>query len=138
MRYAVGRAEPRGLHALEKLKMTLLTTKILRQLLKNGQLSREARAKDGNVPDFEPVVKLCTPNAQCTWLLTEINPDDQDTAFGLCDLGLGTPELGWVSLSDLASMRNHRLPVERDLYFNGDKPISRYADDARAQRPFAA
>ena len=135
MRYAVGQAEPRGLHALEKLKMKLLTTKILSQKMAN---SREASAKDGNVPDFEPVVKLCTPNAQCTWLLTEINPDDQDTAFGLCDLGLGTPELGCVSLSDLASMRNHGLPVERDLYFNGDKRISRYADDARAQRPFAA
>jgi hypothetical protein len=118
--------------------MTLPTTKILSQLLKNGQLSREARAKDGNVPDFEPVVKLCTPNARCTWLLTETNPDDQDTAFGLCDLGIGTPELGSVSLSDLASMRNHRLPVEHDFYFNGDKPISHYADDARAQRPFAA
>jgi Protein of unknown function (DUF2958) len=116
--------------------MKLLTTKILSQLLKNGQLNREASAKDGNVPDFEPVVKLCTPNAQCTWLLTEINPDDQDTAFGLCDLGLGTPELGCVSLSDLASMRNHGLPVERDLYFNGDKRISRYADDAnRSPKP---
>jgi hypothetical protein len=36
-------------------------------------------------------------------LLTEIDPDDEDLAFGLCDLGLGSPELGWVRLDDGAA-----------------------------------
>ena len=42
-------------------------------------------------PNFDPapVVKLCTPDGGATWLLTEIDPDDHDHAFGLCDLGLG-------------------------------------------------
>ena len=33
------------------------------------------------------------------------DPDDEDTAFGLCDLGLGRPEVGQVSLSALAAPR---------------------------------
>ena len=62
-------------------------------LLANGRESLEN-------PDFDPapVVKLFTPDAGATWLLTEIDPDDHDHAFGLCDLGLGMPEIGWVSL----------------------------------------
>ena len=30
-----------------------------------------------------------TEGAGCTWLLTEIDPEDTDIAFGLCDLGMG-------------------------------------------------
>jgi hypothetical protein len=78
-------------------------------------------------------VKFFTPDAGATWLLTEIDPDDQDRAFGLCDLGMGYPELGYVSLSELAALRGRlNLPVERDLYFTPAKTISAYADDARA------
>ena len=40
--------------------------------------------------DFKPVVKLFTPDAQCTWLLTELGNDD--IAYGLCDLGMGIPD----------------------------------------------
>lgn len=47
-------------------------------------------------PDFDlaSVVNLFTPDAGATWLLTEIDPDDHDHAFGLCDLGMGMPEFG--------------------------------------------
>lgn len=85
-------------------------------------------------PDFDPapVVKLFTPDAGATWLLTEIDPDDHDHAFGLCDLGLGAPELGWVSLQELATVRGRLgLPVERDLHFRAEKRLSAYARDAR-------
>jgi hypothetical protein len=85
-------------------------------------------------PDFDPapVVKLFTPDAGATWLLTEIDPDDHDHAFGLCDLGLGTPELGWVSLQELKTVRGRLgLPVERDLHFRSEKRLSAYARDAR-------
>ena len=85
-------------------------------------------------PDFDPapVVKLFTPDAGATWLLTEIDPEDHDHAFGLCDLGLGAPELGWVSLQELATERGRLgLPVERDLHFRAEKRLSAYARDAR-------
>lgn len=62
-------------------------------LLANGRESLEN-------PNFDPtsVAKLFTLGAGETWLLTEIDPGDHDHAFGLCDLGMGMPELGWVSL----------------------------------------
>ena len=78
-------------------------------------------------------MKLFTPDAGATWLLSEIDPEDPDIAFGLCDLGLCFPELGSVRLSDLAAVRGRLgLPVERDKWFTADKPLSAYAEEARA------
>lgn len=63
----------------------------------------------------------------------EILPDDQDIAFGLADLGLGFPELGYVSLSEILNLRGRfGLPVEWDLYFRPEKTLSEYAEDAKA------
>ena len=88
-----------------------------------------------NGKDNFPVVKLFTPDAGATWLLTELYPDDPDIAFGLCDLGLGFPELGTVRLSELAELRGKLgLPVERDLHFTAKKPISVYAGEATRAR----
>lgn len=99
----------------------------LAQLLANG---RQSLTDEGFDP--LPVVKLFTPDAGATWLLTEIDPGDEDHAFGLCDLGLGFPELGNVSLTELATVRGGLgLPVERDLHFTASNPISTYARDAR-------
>ena len=113
--------------------MTLFTAEIVARLMENGRKKAERIADDGNTIDFEPVVKLFTPDANCTWLLTEIDPEDADIAFGLCDLGLGCPELGSVSLSELEAVRGKlNLPVERDLYFTATKTLSAYADEARA------
>ena len=103
-------------------------------LLANGRESLEN-------PDFDPapVVKLFTPDAGATWLLTEIDPDDHDHAFGLCDLGLGMPEIGWVSLGELAMVRGGLgLPIERDLSFRAEKRLSAYARDARLAGRIAA
>lgn len=107
--------------------MNLISDELRAQLLANGRLS----LKDEGF-DPLPVVKLFTPDAGATWLLTEIDPDDEDHAFGLCDLGLGFPELGYVSLTELTTVRGRLgLPVERDLHFKADKSISAYAREAR-------
>lgn len=113
--------------------MELLTVHDRARLLANGHTRRNAALANPEVDiDFLPVVKLFTPDAGCTWLLTEIDPDDTDIAFGLCDLGMGYPELGNVSLSELASVRGGlNLPVERDLHFTATRPISAYAEEAR-------
>ena len=112
--------------------MKLLTKDIFERLLANGRANRDA---DGlpleETIDHKPVVKLFTPDAGCTWLISEIDPDDHDRLFGLCDLGMGCPELGYVSLSELESVRGRLgLPVERDLWFEADKTLSAYADEA--------
>lgn len=107
--------------------MMPLTPEQRELLLANGRRSRER-------DDFDPrpVVKLFTPDAGATWLLAELDPDDPSMAFGLCDLGLGSPELGIVSLEELAAVRGPLgLPIEQDLYFVASKSISAYADEAR-------
>ncbi|MGK6321350.1 DUF2958 domain-containing protein [Sphingomonas sp. DT-204] len=79
-----------------------------------------------------PVVKFFNPIGAATWLATELYPND-DTLFGLADLGFGTPELGTFSLSELVSVR---LPwgirLERDISFLGLAPLSIWATTARA------
>ena len=113
--------------------MTLITKALTERFLANGRAQRAAMDKGDGALDFKPVVKLFTPDAQCTWLLTELDPDG-GLAFGLCDLGLGEPELGYVSLIEPATVRRKLgLPVERELHFKGDKMISAYAEEARAR-----
>lgn len=98
------------------------------QMLKNGRQTQEDHI--GNHP---PVVKLFMPDGPATWLLSEIDPEDPDFAFGLCDLGLGFPEMGYVSLSELAGIRGTLgLPIERDLHFSAEKDLMSYAEDAQS------
>lgn len=110
---------------------SFLTPALRAALLENGRVQATVKGTDQE-RDFRPVVKLFTPDANCTWLLTELDPDDEDTAYGLCDLGLGFPEIGYVSMREIASVRGRlRLPVERDLQFKATAPLSAYADAAR-------
>lgn len=111
--------------------MQLLTEDIRKRLLRNGDLMQSFAGKESQ-PDLYPVVKLFTPDAGCTWLLTELDPEDHDIAFGLCDLGLGFPELGRVSLNEIASLTGRLgVHVERDRHFVPKMTISAYADEAR-------
>src|SRR5450755_915740 len=79
-----------------KTTMKLITNEQRTKLLDNG-----AAAARGEERDPHPVVKLFTADANATWLLTELDPGEPDRAFGLCDLGLGCPELGYVLMSEL-------------------------------------
>ena len=109
----------------------LVTKAERKQLAKNGIAQRQARDR-GEYIDFMPVVKLFTPDAGATWLLSEVYPDDPDVAFGLCDLGLGFPELGDVSIAEIEAFRGPMgLPVERDQHFTAKHPLSAYAREAR-------
>ncbi|WP_189486199.1 DUF2958 domain-containing protein [Asticcacaulis endophyticus] len=108
----------------------LITPDQMDALLANG-----ARAATGNSIDPFPVVKLFTPDAGATWLITEADPEYPDILFGLCDLGIGCPELGYVRLSEIQAVRGAlRLPVERDLYFKAEHSLSFYADLAHHAR----
>ncbi|HZQ01691.1 MAG TPA: DUF2958 domain-containing protein [Reyranella sp.] len=102
--------------------MILLTRELRDRLLANG------RQRD---IDHVPVVKFFNPVGAATWLATELDADD-DTLFGLADLGFGCPELGSFSLMEIASVRlPFGLGIERDLYFEGTFPLSVYAEAAR-------
>ena len=104
----------------------LVTQDFRRRLLRNG---REPHA------DHTPLLKIFDPGSSCTWLITLADPDDPDRLYGLCDLGQGCPELGYVSLLELQVARNALgVPLERDLYFHARHPISVYARAARDYR----
>lgn len=106
--------------------MKLITKEQQAKMQEQGR----ANAENAGGIDFKPVVKLFTPDANATWLLTELDPENPDLAFGLCDLGY--PELGWVSLSEIASVKGPMgLPIERDRHFEPTHSISVYAAAAR-------
>ncbi len=110
--------------------MKLILQKDYEKLLANGRRQRKAQEQEKSL-DFKPVVKLFTPDACATWLLTEIDPEDPTIAFGLCDLGAGYPELGYVSLEEISAVRGFfGLPVEQDLYFVADKRLRAYVKQA--------
>ncbi|GLR86524.1 DUF2958 domain-containing protein [Bradyrhizobium iriomotense] len=108
----------------------LLTSALRQKLIENGRRQAAVKGTPDEI-DFEPVVKLFNPCGAGTWLLTEIDPSDETVAWGLCDLGMGFPEFGTVSLTELGEHRGSLgLGIERDLYFRARGPISRYIDAA--------
>ena len=108
--------------------MDLMPDDIRARLLANGAVPEET--------DHLPLVKYFDPCGAATWIITELTPAEAegvepDILFGLCDLGMGCPELGYVSLSELRSVRGRLgLGVERDLYFKARYPLSVYAHAA--------
>ena len=112
--------------------MILLTKSIRERLLANGRATRERQEAGENEPDHKPVVKLFNPCGAATWLLTELDPDEPDIAFGLCDLGMQCPELGSVRISELEGYRGQfGLGIERDRHFTAKQTLSAYARDAQ-------
>ncbi len=102
--------------------MKLLTKAQEEKLLANG------RNRD---QDHAPVVKFFNPMGSATWLLSAL---DEDGFFhGLCDLGVGSPEIGPVRRAGLENFRNNLtgLGLERDLHFKPSGALSLYADAAR-------
>lgn len=101
--------------------MDLLTPALRQRLLANG----------ASPSDHVPVVKFFNPLGAATWLISELDADG-DTLFGLADLGFGCPELGSVSLAEIAAVRLPLgLRIERDLHFAAHHRLSAYAEAAR-------
>ncbi|MGY4399278.1 DUF2958 domain-containing protein [Bradyrhizobium sp. USDA 3315] len=119
--------------------MKLIPDDLRAELLANGKASAILRGYGLAEQDFNPVVKLFCPWRASTWLLTELDPEDEDTAFGLCDLGMGCPELGNVSLREIESITGPGgLRIERDIHFTADKSVTAYTKEARLQRRIIA
>jgi hypothetical protein len=106
--------------------MKLLTAAQRAKLIDNGRRQAAVKGTPSEL-DLWPVVKLFNPCGAATWLLTEIDPDEETIAWDLCDLGMGFPEFGTVSLEELAVYRGlFGLGIERDLHFKARAPISAY------------
>lgn len=107
--------------------MNLFTDEQRTQLLKNG-IDRDK--------DHPPVVRLYMSNTSCTWLISEIYGDGTDYAFGLCDLGMGFPELGYCYLSEILDAENRfrGMKLFCDNEFRSNYPMSTYQAAARDYR----
>lgn len=119
--------------------MTLIPEHLRKIMLENGCTNWAVSEKDGETIDFKPVVKLFNPCGAATWLLTELDPEEPDIAFGLCDLGMGSPELGSVRISELDDYKGPLgIGIERDIHFDADKTLSEYAEEARIHQRIVA
>tara|TARA_R110002072_G_scaffold2311_1_gene19312 strand:- start:595 stop:948 length:354 start_codon:yes stop_codon:yes gene_type:complete len=117
--------------------MQLITNETRKQLEANYLETQAAETSERNF-DPRPVVKLFNPVGSQTWLLTEIEPGSNN-AFGLCDMGQGYPELGYVSIDELAKLKLYfDMKIERDIHFEAHMTISEYADRARETGSIAA
>ena len=73
----------------------------------------ELYSTDGKRGDL-PAVYVFTPDAAATWIVWEYSKE-HDMGFGLCDMGMGFPEIGYVDMTVLEGVRgNFGLPVEVD------------------------
>lgn len=107
--------------------MMLITKPINAALKANFVLSAE---NDDGGERF-PALKLFFAASPATWLITERDPENPDLLFGLCDLGHGYPEIGYVSLAEMQGVRVMGLGIERDMHWTADKTLAVYADLAR-------
>ena len=106
--------------------MKLLTEEQRTKLLANG--TRRGA-------DHKPVVKWFNPwRCPAPGCCRKLDPEYPDEcAFGLADLGFGTPELGSIGLLELTEYRGpFGLGIERDIHFAAHYPLSIYAEAARA------
>lgn len=119
--------------------MKLFTDTQLKQLLTNGaQANLERIGEAESDLTRMPVVKLFTPWGSATWLISEIDPEEPDWAFGLCDLGVGFPELGTVSVQELRGVRMGPWRIERDLHWTPTKSLVDYVEEARLSNAICA
>jgi len=110
-------------------------------------LLQEHRAKmqanwclpDNQKSNLEPVVKLFHAYGAGTWLFTEYD-EASDQLFGLCDLGMGFPELGYACLGELQNMRNKMgwQMIERDIHWSAKMSLGEYADLACREQAISA
>ncbi len=79
--------------------MNLLTADLRYALRANAIVSRCAQQR-GKAHDPVPVVKFFNPLGSGAWLATELH-DDNDSLFGLADLGSAAPK--WASSLSMRS-----------------------------------
>tara|TARA_R100000656_G_scaffold121158_1_gene95923 strand:+ start:1285 stop:1608 length:324 start_codon:yes stop_codon:yes gene_type:complete len=107
--------------------MKLMTKEIEKKLIKN-------KGEKGEMP----YLKLFNPCGAATWLISEY---DKETGllYGLCDLGLGFPELGYVSLEEIKAVKGpFGIGIERDMGFRPNKTLAEYTREAKANRSIEA
>ena len=101
--------------------MKLITQEIEKKLATN--------VGDGNID--KPYLKLFNPVGSGTWLISEYDKETGNM-FGLCDLGMGCPELGYVNLQEIQEVKlPFGLKIERDTSWSPDKTLIEYWNESK-------
>lgn len=104
--------------------MKLVTKEIKRLLDSNNKKKPDDRV---------PYLKLFNPCGAATWLITEFN-EGEGMFFGLCDLGMGSPELGYVSIQEIEEVElPFGMKIERDMWWEPEGTLMQYYSKARAK-----
>lgn len=74
---------------------------LLNMLILNGIESKETIAKGQRGTDHVPVVALSSRDGTYRLLVSEIDPDCLNSAFGIMDNSDGKPQLGYFDMDDL-------------------------------------
>lgn len=101
--------------------MELMTKEIEEKLL-NAPFG----STDGMGMDAPVVVKYFNPIGAGTWLITEGEKQEDGNwiLYGYCDLGMGFPEWGYVSLDEMKSVNlPFGMTIERDLYVKDNATV---------------
>lgn len=110
--------------------MKIFTKQIVKKLKKNHEKYIMGTDRSMELMEQKPVVKVFNPMGSATWLLSSL--DEEGRLFGLCDLGMGFPEIGFVLKSEIEQFSNSfGLGLERDKFFNPEYTLIEYTDIAR-------
>lgn len=104
---------------------TLLSKNELNKLLDNGSTEKVTN-------DHIPVVKLYLPIQRCIFLLTHVDTDQPNMAFGLFDFADGgSPMICNMDLNGLEKVKLFKIfRIRKDKKFQGLFPVSVYAKAA--------
>lgn len=104
----------------------IIPIEIQKRLIENAVMAKA----DTSFDPFPPL-KIFTPSGPATWLISEMDPTDNDLVFGLADLGIGEPELGGIRLSELVAIEwPFGMTVEIDKYWKPKMTVRQYANEA--------
>ena len=112
--------------------MELFTALQLKKLMMNGMDHNNAMAQNlRDAADRWPVVRLT--DGVTEWLLTEMDPEEPNVAFGLIVDAFGCANIGYVNVAGLQSAFKVATAWEvvNDDRFNPTMAVSEYAYRAR-------
>ena len=105
--------------------MKLITKEILKRLPKLGDTA-EKNSSEVKVP-----LKLFNPCGGESWFITEYDPESE-IAFGYVT-GVQFPELGYISIKELKSIRlKWGLTIERDMHWNMKTTLKEVMDGEKS------
>lgn len=97
------------------------------QIQKLKQIGLSEEQNEGQVP----IVRLHLPDKNAYWLFSCIVSGQEKMAYGIFEMGIGFPEIGYFHLDDIADMKFEKnVAIENDLEFKGEHSLLKYAEIA--------